>query len=68
MVVHSKTPKSKGMGFGGMSKHLKIRNVDRYFELHPCWHVQQQRLFFFFGINPLKIKFSEGFSLQGVNI
>lgn len=67
MVVHSKTQKSKAMGFGGMSKHFKIRSVDRYFELHPCWHVQH-RGSFFFGINPLKIKLSEGLSLQGVNI
>lgn len=47
VVVHSNPQNSKGTVLGGMNKYIKIRIVDRYFELHPCWHVQQQRLFFF---------------------
>lgn len=45
VVVHSKPPKQQ-RALVGMSKYLKIRIVARYFELHPCWHVEQERLFF----------------------
>lgn len=44
-VVVTQTPKTaKELLWHGRSKYFKIWIVDRYFELQPCWYVQQQRL------------------------
>lgn len=44
-MVVTQTPKTaKELLWQGRSKYFKIWIVDRYFELQPCWYVQQQRL------------------------
>jgi len=56
-----------GGGGGGISKYLKIWIVDRYLSCSPVG-IFSNGGSFFFGTNFLKIKLSEGLSLQGVNI